>query len=361
MINDMIKRKTPILITLAFAFVIALAFALVLLLSACGKKEGPVTQGQGPVQEEETSADVEDIQEDVPVSEENMNEQKEEKFKIPELTYKMAPITVEAEPTEYGHTYSSYVIEIEQVGFIFLGDFAVFNKKTGEECGFMADYDWTAYDGRICVDERPHYSYKYRGDEWPDYWETDRATCVVTIDHKGEALLPDEIEVRAELEYNGSSASTREYTFEVNADFEDIPYNESKVVHGFNLLNFGGEYFVPELNSSDMGGGFYDYDTNTKSEGFTFNFIHVSRGGYDADALDGLFYPVQWDDEKKDFVPYEVPDGYELSVTVKEEGDYLKVFMGLITDMDNEVPLELRDAIIPAYDDGNTQMVIAWD
>ena len=41
-----------------------------------------------------------------------------------------------------------------------------------------------------------------------------------------------------------------------------------------------------------------------------------------------------------------------LEVTVKKDGDNLEVFIGLKTDMDSEVPYELIENIIPAYDGG---------
>lgn len=336
--------------------------ALAISLSACEGKAGPSSEEPAPAMDEsevqaESKETVLEEEPDQPAGE----EEEEAAPEIPELTYKMAPLSVEPEPTEYGYTYSSYAIDIEEVGFTFFGDFSVYNKKTGERCGWDADYDWTGYPGKVCVDERPHYSYKYMSDDWPDYWETDRTTYVITVEHRGEVLAPEDIRVVAEMEYNGQAAG--EYTFEVNAGAGDLHYNESRVVHGFNLLDFKGELFIPILNESDMGGGIYDYVNNRMSEGFTFHFLHVSGGDFNEKDLEGCFYPVQWDEEKKEFIPYKVPDGYELSVTVSREKNDLRIFMGLVTDLDLEkgIPLELKTQMVPAYDDGEDQMVFAWD
>ena len=88
--------------------------------------------------------------------------------------------------------------------------------------------------------------------------------------------------------------------------------------------------------------------------------IHVSDGAYNAEDFEGCFYPVQWDEEKKDFVPYETPAGFEPSANVKKEGDNLEVFLGLKADMDTEIPYELYEMIVPVYDDGEVQMVFRW-
>ena len=72
----------------------------------------------------------------------------------PELTYKMAPLSVKAEPSEYGKTYCNYAIEVNEIGFTF-DDVVIYDKKTGEECGWDNGYDWTEYPGKICVSDTP--------------------------------------------------------------------------------------------------------------------------------------------------------------------------------------------------------------
>ena len=323
-------------------------------MTACGASESDTSaetpaessEDAGAASEESEVSEEEDSGAEETYAEESYAEE-EPAVEAPELTYKMAPISVQAEPNEYGYTYSNYAISVDQVGFTFF-DVAVYDKTTGELCSWENDYDWMGYPGKACVEEKAHYGYRFT-DGWFDYWATDRSTYVLTVEHKGDVLAPEDVQIVAEMEYQGQEAG--EYTFEVNAELEEIPVNESEIVHGFNLLRLKGQYFVPELNSSSSSGE-YDYDNNTKSDGWGYTFIHVGGGDYDAAAFEGCFYPVEWDDTSKSFVPYKVPDGYDLDVTVKKDGDNLEVFIGLKTDMDSEVPYELIENIIPAYDGG---------
>ena len=348
-----------------------LAALMLAMTTACGSDEngaGAETSetaaasevGDATVNEEtgmpEENAEPESYEENTSEPEAYEEETAEPAVEVPELTYKMAPLSVEAEPTEYGYTYSTYAISVDQVGFTFW-DVSIYDKKTGELCGWDNDYAWSGYPGKACVEEKPHYTYQYT-DGFFDYWATDRSTYVLTIEHMGDVLAPEDVQVVAVMEYQGQEAG--EYTFEVNADTEEIPFNESKVVHGFNLLRLKDQYFIPELNSSASGGGEYDYDNNTWAHGWSYTFIHVGDGDYSAEDYEGCFCPVQWDDAKKDFVPYEVPDGYDLDVSIKKDGDNLEVFMGLRTDMDNEVPYELIENIVPAYDGEEGFYIFCW-
>ena len=283
-------------------------------------------------------------------------EKEEPEEEIPELTYIMAPISVVSEPSEYGYTYSRYAIAVNELGFDFW-DVEIFDKRTGERCGWDTDYDWSGYPGKICVEERPHYNYKFR-DGLYDYWATDRATYVVTLKHKGDVLGPEDVQIRARMEYNGKILDD-EYTFEVNAKEEDLKFNECAVVHGFNLLKIQGEAFIPEIDSTSSS-GYYDHDNNTKSEGFGYTFIHLSDGDFDPEVIKGFFSAMQWDAEKKEFVPFEAPDGYEISVKAEKDGNDLEVFVGLQAGMDDEIPYELFEEIVPCYDDGETQMIFCW-
>ena len=177
----------------------------------------------------------------------------QEAVEVPELTYRMAPLYVRTEPTEYGYTYCSYAIEVDQVGFTFRTLYLkIIDKSTGEECDWANDYDWLGYPGKVCVEETPHYGVMF-SDGWFDYWETDRSTLILTIEHQGNVLAPEDIQVVTGMEFNGQDIG--EYTFEVNAELEDIGYNQCKVVHGFNLLKLKGELFVPEWSSVAVGGG----------------------------------------------------------------------------------------------------------
>lgn len=291
-------------------------------------------------------------------SDDSTESSEQEAVEVPELTYRMAPLYVRTEPTEYGYTYCSYAIEVDQVGFTFRTLYLkIIDKSTGEECDWANDYDWLGYPGKVCVEETPHYGVMF-SDGWFDYWETDRSTLILTIEHQGDVLAPEDIQVVTGMEFNGQDIG--EYTFEVNAELEDIGYNQCKVVHGFNLLKLKGELFVPDLSSVAVGGGTYDYDNNTWADGFTYTFVHMTDGDFNPEDYEGCFYPVRWDDAKKDFVPYEVPDGFGLRVEVKREGEYMYVFIGLEADMDSEIPYELYENIVPAYDDGETQMVFSW-
>ena len=328
------------------------AVVLVAILAGCGSQQQNVPEDPVPTDEyageagttEETSEP------------ESYGEEPEQTVEVPELTYKMAPLSVKAEPSEYGYTYSTYVISVDQVGFTFW-EISVYDKKTGERCSWDNDYELSGYSGAVCVEERPHYSYKYTDGSF-DYWATDRSTYVIAVEHNGDVLAPEDIQVVAEMEYQGQQAG--EYTFEVNADLEEIPFNESKVVHGLNLLRLKGQYFVPEVNSSASGGGTYDYDNNTWADGSSYTFIHVGDGDFSAEDFEGCFYPVQWDDAKKDFVPYVVPDGYDLDVSIHKDGDDLVVFIGLRTDMDSDVPYELTEIIVPAYKGEEGEFIFCW-
>ena len=336
------------------------AAVLIAVLGGCGSDQqgeqeasSTITEDEGAddqalEESNESSYEEADMTEDASEPESYEEDSAEPAVEAPELTYKMAPLSVKAEPSEYGYTYSTYAISVDQVGFTFW-DVSVYDKKTGKLCDWEDDYHWSGYPGKVCVEEKAHYTYEFT-DGWFDYWATDRSTYVITIEHGGDVLGPEDVQIVAEMEYQGQSAG--EYTFEVNADPEEIPVNESEIVHGFNLLKLNGQYFIPEINSSASGGGTYDYDNNTWADGFSYNFIHVGDGDYRAEDFDGCFYPVQWDDAQKTFVPYEVPDGYDIDVSINKDGDNLVVFMGLRTDMDNEVPFELIENIVPAYDGG---------
>ena len=324
-------------------------------LTACGSKE---TSGTADVSPADSGVTEETENTDSPEETAEEDPEEPEEYEVPELTYQMASLSVQAEPTEYGYTYSNYAIDINEVGFTFFGEMTVYDKSTGEECGWANDYDWSAYKGEICVEETAHYSYKYM-DGWFDYWATDRSTLIVMIEHKGDVLAPENIQIVANMEYNGHEAG--KYTFEVNAEADDLKYNESRYVHGVNLLKLKGETFVPELGTVSMGGGSYDYDNNKWADGYGFTFIHVGEGDFSPEDYIDCFSPMIWDDEKKDFVPYEIPEGFDLRTEISKDGNEMRVFIGLEAGMDAEIPYELYEGMVPQYDDGEVQMIICWN
>ena len=342
---------------------IGLAALMLMLTTACGGKGSADTAESST---EAASSEAAEVSQDAPEESAGADDGEasadygdplitEEPAEAPELTYKMAPIYVQEEPTEYGYTHSNYVIVVNEPDFTFW-DVTIFDKSTGEACGWDNDYDWSGYPGKICTEEKAHYG-ALRSDGWFDYWATDRATYVVTIEHKGDVLGAENVQVVAEMEYQGQQAG--EYTFEVNAELDEIPTNECAVVHGFNLLKFGDEYYIPEINSS-AAAGTYDYDTNSRCDGWGYTFIHLTGGETDPEAFRNSFRPMRWDDGSKSFVPYETPAGYEPWNSVDADGGNLEVYLGLSTDMDGDVPYELIEEIVPAYDDGVTQMVFSW-
>ena len=336
--------------------------ALVLTLSACGGGAGSGEASADQPGSEASSApetpaesSAESGTEQTEGSAGSYYEEEESTVETPPLTYKMAPIYVQEEPNEYGRACSNYVIEINELGFS-IWNIAVYDKTSGELLNWANDYEWTGYPGWICVDERPHYGYRYQ-DEWLPNWETDRSTYVVTVEHKGEALGPDDIQIVAEMEYQGQSAG--DYTFEVNAELDEISVNASPVVHGFSLLKLGDEYFLPEINATGACGGF-DEEGDYSYDGWSYTFIHLSGGEYDPEEFRDSFSAVSWDEESKTFVDYEIPAGYKEARLIDPDVNRFDLILGLQTSYDEDVPYELIENILPAYDDGTQKIVFCW-
>ena len=342
--------------------------AMMIMLAACGgKKEESAAAGEtaasedvqiGNAEQEETAEESEYPEENV---EENASpeesEADSEAVEVPELTYQMAPIAVDDAPSESGYSVSAYAIDVNEQGFTFF-DIVLIDKRNGEKLGYENGYEWTAYPARNCLVDRAHYGIQRSDEQGYTYWQDDLASNIIFIRHEGEPMRAEDLRVEAEMEYRAQDIGT--YTFEVNAETADIKVNTSSVVHGFNLLKLGDEYFIPELDSI-ISGGPYDYDRNTKSKGWYFSFLHMSRGEYDEQAFADLFSPAWWDDESKSFVPFEVPEGYALAKVVERNGDDFQVFLGLENGMDDdEIPFELIEFLVPVYDDGTTKMTFSW-
>ncbi len=104
-------------------------------LTACGSKETNETEDVPAAGEETENTDSREETAEENSAEPEEDSEEEEEVEVPELTYQMAPLSVQAEPTEYGYTYSNYAIDIGEVGFTFFGEMTVYDKSTGEECG----------------------------------------------------------------------------------------------------------------------------------------------------------------------------------------------------------------------------------